>query len=436
MKTVFINLIILLSAQNIFAQWVQSGGYNNGGIYSITTFAGEILAGCDGGIVYSDDEGLNFKRYTHKNGATTYFSVKKLEALDTSLVILNDKVFATIVKNNLENVPIQHFGSIAYLQDVTYRTNAYSLSPSFGNNYTHSFFRTDSGLFIAHSKGIMKKINSITTVLSSICGSNPNHYTLLDNKLLVSTKFGFVEYSFSNKKAIFYNQGLENLHVNKSLIVNNTVFLATHKGIYSSNDYTKGWTLSGIQNYSVFCLEYIDNKLIAGTDNGIYISSDNGLNWVASSNGLPDNTYVYCIYQYKNSLLIGTGSKGIWKAEISSLSSLAGNIQSTITGLNNALYLSSYTDCSISKPVIGLANKSEENDRLEIYPNPLTSGQEIHINSKEEIKEIKITSMEGFQYDFNRISDNIIKINSLGTKTMILKVVTNSKTYIQKVIIY
>ncbi len=106
------------------------------------------------------------------------------------------------------------------------------------------------------------------------------------------------------------NIGLNSLDVKDLTIGNTKIFIATDRGINLSTNKGEEWQQVGPQVLMTSVITD-SNKVYAGTSGQIYFSSDGGINWFDRSNGIPNNSNVYCFGIQNENVYAGT-SKGIF----------------------------------------------------------------------------------------------------------------------------
>lgn len=107
-----------------------------------------------------------------------------------------------------------------------------------------------------------------------------------------------------------------------ALLVNGNIFFAaTWDGVYRSDDGIV-WTQFTNELSKTFVHSLCSNgkQLFAGTDLGVYVSQNNGESWTSLFNGLKDIPIVELTIN-DNIIFAGTRNNGIWKLDLSTLSS-------------------------------------------------------------------------------------------------------------------
>ena len=112
------------------------------------------------------------------------------------------------------------------------------------------------------------------------------------------------------------------------LVNDNTFFAGTWYGVYRSNDGIV-WTqfTNELSKSLVHSLTAHGKTLFAGTDEGVYVSYNNGESWTPLFNGL-HGIRILSLVVNDNIVYAGTSGKGIWKLDLSTLSSAEEQIHS------------------------------------------------------------------------------------------------------------
>ena len=279
---IFTILILITSTNLIYAQWVQTNGYN-GTIHSVFVKDTNLFAGTNGGGVYlSSNYGTNWA------------------AVDSGLT-----------------------GSELYVNSFA------SLGPNI-------FAGTRSGIFVSTNDGTTWKEadSGLTSIYShfilSLAVSGPN--------LFAGTQGGGVYLSTNNGTSWTpADSGLPTLYDLSFAVMGNNVFVGmasgdfkSDGGVWLSTNNGKSWTSAYSDlpsNISVFSFAINGTNLFAGCYNGLYLSTNNGKNWTEADSGLKNLTVSSLVVSGLN-IFAGTND-GVW------LSTNNGTIWSSVnSGLN------------------------------------------------------------------------------------------------------
>ena len=100
----------------------------------------------------------------------------------------------------------------------------------------------------------------------------------------------------------------------ESLILNDTnLYAGTDGGVMLFSNYHNSWSLvnTGMPTTAVYALAMMGTNIFAGTTSGIYISTNNGGSWTAVNTGLTD-TNVLTLAVSGKSIFAGTGGGGVF----------------------------------------------------------------------------------------------------------------------------
>ena len=242
----FIFTILFTSTNLLYAQWMQTNGYN-GTIHSVFVNDTNLFAGTNGGGVYLSS-----------NYGTSW------AAVDSGLT-----------------------GSELYVNSFA------SLGPNI-------FAGTRSGIFVSTNDGIAwKEVDSgLTSSLSRYILS----FAVIGSNLFAGTQGGGVYLSTNNGTSwTGVNTDLQLPYVSSLAVIGTNLFAGTEgDGVYFSSDSGGNWAqvnnglvLGGL---SISSLAASDTNLFTGTNLGLFLSTNNGSNWIEADSGLMNaivNTLVF-----------------------------------------------------------------------------------------------------------------------------------------------
>ena len=147
-----------------------------------------------------------------------------------------------------------------------------------------------------------------------------------------------------------------------------------------------------------------DSVVFAGTKaNGIFVSTDFGTTWNVSSNGLPAQPDIRCLYVYQHQVFTGTGA-----GEIFASNNFGGNWFSIGDSLEGAPVLSLYASGGWlyagmnaggvwKRPLSEITGNQEtvNNASFSVYPNPADNLLFIEIPSASERTTLEIYTIKG-----------------------------------------
>ena len=209
-----------------------------------------------------------FSQVDYSNSWEDFFSYNNVK----DFVKVNDVVYAladnAIFTYNETTGETRKFSSVQGLSGET--TSAI--------HYNETFKR----LVIGYENGLIEVIdeNEVITISSDIVNFNQsgskriNHISEFGNTLYISTPFAIVEYDIENLEfgdTFFIGNGSSSLQINKTIIVNNTIYAATVDGLFSADV-----TNSLLIDFNNWTQEFAGRNFNHITDfnNQIYISEN------------------------------------------------------------------------------------------------------------------------------------------------------------------
>ncbi|MEI8204062.1 MAG: T9SS type A sorting domain-containing protein [Bacteroidota bacterium] len=202
-------------------------------------------------------------------------------------------------------------GSIVYAGD-----NASSSS--------HIYVSSDNGAtFTAVNSGIPTSVHYVYGL------------TLKGTTLFAATDAGVYKNTVSANNWTAVNSGLTNLIIKSIYASGSTLYAGTQGGgIFKSTNDGALWTESniGIPLFTnVTCFSSSGSNVYAGTDNGVYVSGNSGTSWGSVNMGLTDSS-ITALVASANYLWAGTTSQGVWRRDLSQLTSSVPATPGAISG--------------------------------------------------------------------------------------------------------
>jgi photosystem II stability/assembly factor-like uncharacterized protein len=339
-------LSLLLSFQNLSAQWVQTNGPLGGNISSITTDGTDIYIG--GFVTYALSEGPGVYRSNNFGNNWTCVNYGLPNTVITNLIAHNSYIFAgtyggvfrlpqagaswTAVNNGLSNSPINCFAEKDSLLFIGTNAGCY-VSSNNGNSWnslnndlngssnlgaTYSILNTGSQIYAVFSTGIyiLGGINYDEWFYIGMANQYANKLTYKDGYLYASAFGGVFRYNNSPNNWTIMNNGLTNLQI-KSLASSTThIYAGTLSGLYVSSDNGNSWSLSnnGLDSlYTIQSILCLDSSVYATTKNdGVYKSNDSGNSWFVINEGLNISSVVDILANGSTIFAATTGSGNIY----------------------------------------------------------------------------------------------------------------------------
>ncbi len=274
-----------------------------------------------------------------------------------------------------------------------------------------SFLFTDSTIFVGTlSEGIYTSTNNGASWSSANTGF---YYTPTVNTIykrgskIFAGLLGDGLYSSVNNGLSWNYIPLYNYRADVSSIIekDSSIYVGADDCIFSSNDNGLTWVQldSGIVGM-VNCLVSDGTTVYAATNNGVFKLLNNAI-WVDISNGIASGTKVFSLAIHDSTLFAGTDN-GIWRIPIA-------NIVSVHQSLSRV-------------------------DKIKIFPNPASEFVQIYKKhwANKEIK-IEFYSISGSLVKESVIykNNNRITISDLDNGSYIVKLISDNKSSIQKLLI-
>ncbi len=360
MKTKLTLLLVIISVNITFAQWVQVG-YMVGGAadtatscHSFKHFGGDVYCGTNKGLYRTSDDGTTWQSLTYSSSVVTALNVNAV----------------AVVTNG----------------DVYTGTN-YRLYKSVNNGASWAWVSTFPDSVI---------INDIIQIGSNIVVSYGNFTT------------GGIYYSANNGTSWNAATGLPNHRMMHFLADGSMLYVGGYLGVYSSADNGQTWMLPGTgfsaTSCSIFDVVKSGNAFFAGdvTGNGLYGSFDNCATWnrmdtisfipfcqvfsvVEANNRIVTSMDGACNPGGASPIKMSNDTANSWSTFMGGLPqsyfsvlgrNTAGTAFFTFNGNGKEVYRTGLT--------VGIPALKKENVSVEVYPNPATNLLTVTTNNSEQ----------------------------------------------------
>lgn len=233
----------------------------NAGVRSLYAYRGTIFAGMNGGSIYrSGDKG---ETWSHGNAGLANGDIRCLKVFGGAL-------YASDFSGRIYKSPDNGESWMEISAGLPPQANIFALET------------TANGLYAAIiNVGVFQLNESGSGWDSRLLGLKDTTCTALGsigNTLFVGMRKGGV-YRFANPGAGWTAVGLSTLAINSLTSYGQTLYAATSKGYFHSEDNAETWTPGGMQEHSIRDLAAFGNTLVLAADSGLFRSTDHGITW-------------------------------------------------------------------------------------------------------------------------------------------------------------
>ncbi|MGE5352697.1 MAG: WD40/YVTN/BNR-like repeat-containing protein, partial [Acidobacteriota bacterium] len=341
----FLISIFFLST-SVTAQWTQANGPFGGRIRCLNSFSNDsgqtsILAGTDGGLFTSTDNGLSWKSKTtgmpgHSVRCITV-NGNKIFAGTNSGIFTSEDNCETWKPINGENIFLDVTSILVSGTNVLVGQGFYELRLSTNSGATWKYINHDykwkydvralaqidtvffmasfrDGVFRSTDKGNTWSIAdtglSDLRVLTLIAAPN----TSGGKTLFVGTYNGIFASTNNGETWSTINHGMENIITLSIAAHGKTLYAGSYrKGIYISTDNGANWInhSNGLSSLTVRDISIKGDSIFAATEDGIFVSSDNGTLWQPANGGLHAHS-ILSMASIGNDLFAATETGGVF----------------------------------------------------------------------------------------------------------------------------
>jgi len=310
----FAGITMLIIAQDLNGQWIQSGLASK----KVTTFlvnGANFFAGTSDSLFLSTNTGASWSRASAGvspqnihclaiKGANLLAGADTLPGIGISGIFLSTNSGASWSVTSLPRKSVN-----ALLADGL---NVFA--GTFGALAFKTYVSTDDGATWNVTGGQPASVSSVTALIRS------------DTNLIAGSESG----SFISTQGASWSLGNANTYVTSFAGIGSNVFMGSiaffsGSGVYRSTNHGSTWTElnSGLTDTSVYALAASSTNLFAGTASGVFLSSNNGASWTAVNTGL--TTPINALTVNGTMLFAGTDG-GVWRRPLTQMiTSVQGN---------------------------------------------------------------------------------------------------------------
>lgn len=306
----FVCLLIILTANSLHAQWVQTNGLASDTILSLAAIRTAIFAGTDSGFFRLGDRNGIWSKDTELTSSSTN-PVLSILPVDSGIFV------------GTQGDGIIHFSrssgwsAIASTAGYTARSLKLVTIPEkgimdidFSGASGGNFF----GLFqLPILLGAFRACSALNRYVF-VCSCLERTPTIL-----VGTDNGVWHSTDDGDTWTGDTLGMESKSVISLANIDSLIYAgATGGGVYRTTDLGKGWTSvsSGLTDMTINALAACDSVLYAGTNAGVFVSTDRGDNWTVAGKELMGVPVRVLAVQYDGiggaDIIAGTDGKGVW----------------------------------------------------------------------------------------------------------------------------
>lgn len=297
-----IFLLLLISFQNTFAQWVNTNSSN----FSETACTGNNIFGVDAvnGVYLSTNNGNNWS-LTPLNIS----GLIKISAEGTNIFAGTDQLENNRAIYRSTNSG-QSWDRVLIISEL-YKVRAITIN---GNNIYAS---TGWKIYRSTNNGNNwnETTNSFFTYSIAVSPLNPNI-------IFAAAEVSGV-YISTNGGANWTQTALGSINALSLKTIAQNIFAGTETGVYLSTNNGANWTQTPLNNRFVTSLCISGANIFAGTDEGVFLSKNNGANWMQKNEGLSGNIIEGSnLTASANSIFISNENASTYKRDLSEIISI------------------------------------------------------------------------------------------------------------------
>jgi ligand-binding sensor domain-containing protein len=298
-KALLFFVLVLLKAQTIYPQWVQTNGPYGKQVYSLAVSGTNLFAGTFGdGVFLSTNNGTSWAAV---NTGLTNSYVYVLAVSGTNLFAgAYQRVFLST--NNGTSWTGNYLAATWFQRLAVLGTNLFAGTSGLG-----VYLSTNNG-------------TSWTPINSGLTNKLIQSFVVSGTNLFAGTQGGVFLTTNNGTSWTLVNSGLPNSFITALAVSGTNLFAGTRgDGVFLSTNNGTSWTAVniGLTNINVNEFAVSGMNLFAGTDGGVFLSTNNGTSWTAVNTGLT-NSYVYAFAVSGTNLFAGTDSC-VWRRPLSEM---------------------------------------------------------------------------------------------------------------------
>ncbi len=373
-KKALLCIIIIFFYGGVQAQWVTTGGPSTSkSIQCLTVIDSTVLAGTNGGLVRSTNNGIT---WSNVGGGLPFSDIRSLFFMEYGNYpfnllagMINGRIssssnlgttFTAFPDITVQPGGLAHVNALLKLKDY----NAFWAGTDLGIFRLSEFYPLST--WIAHNDGFAA--GGYTKVRALI---------VKDTMIYAGTDHGIYKVSPTSSVWTEKNNLLTDLDINRLATANGTLVATSRNNlVFTSSDNGENWVFSK-EIPSIQALVTIGGNIIVGSyGDGVWVSNDYGANWHQENTGfLGAAYYVLSLGVNNDYIFAGTNNANVWRRHLSDIISITTeNKENSLKSLNQPALVQNYPNPFSGNTTIAFELPSSAHVTLKIYN---LQGQEI-----------------------------------------------------------